>query len=131
MILRVGQIGGTITVVNDLLQPMTGASACLLFEVMDKEPSLVVSLILYGGLGLAGYLLSRRRWWWGLLSLPIIAFFAWSDIGELRDPSVGPAILREAGYTYVVGWYALMVAGFALPIVSAVLKRSSTKATPV
>jgi hypothetical protein len=128
--LCVGKIGGTI-VIKDSLQPMIAAPVCLLFEVMDKEPPLVLGFILYGGLGLTGYLLSRRRWWWGLLALPVIAVFAWIDTSELRDPYVGPAILREAGYTYVVGWYTVMVAGFALPIVSAVLKKASSKGSPV
>jgi len=106
---------------------MTSALAYAIFEVMDKEPSLLVTVILYSVLAGLGYLLSRRRWWWGLLSLPLVAALAWRDVGELRDPFVGPAIVREAGYVYVLGWYALIIAGFALPVTSALLKRASVR----
>jgi len=106
---------------------MTSAFAYAVFEVMDKEPSLHATAILYGILAGLGYLLSRRRWWWGLLALPLVAAFAWSDVSELYDPFVGPAIVREAGYAYVLGWHALIIAGFALPITSALLKRSSLR----
>jgi hypothetical protein len=106
---------------------MTSAFAYAIFEAMDKEPSLLSTAILYGVVAGLGYLLSRRRWWWGLLSLPLVAAFAWGDVSELHDPFVGPAIVREAGYAYVLGWYAVIIAGFALPITSALLKRSSLR----
>jgi hypothetical protein len=105
---------------------MVDTSAYLLLEVMDKEPSLLAKLMIYGGVGIVGCALSRRRWWWGLLTLPLIGLYAWIDVGELRDPTVGAAILREAGYKYIVGSYAFMVAGSALPIASALLKRHSS-----
>jgi hypothetical protein len=104
---------------------MVDVSAYLLLEVMDKEPSLFTKLLVYGGLGVIGFALSRRRWSWGLLTLPVIAVVAWFDIGELRDPAVGTAIVEEAGYTYVVGSLALILAGFALPIASAFMKKRS------
>jgi hypothetical protein len=106
---------------------MTSAFAYVFFEVMDKEPSLLVTAILYGVLAALGYLLSRQRWWWGLLSLPFVAALAWRDVSELYDPFVGPAIVREAGYGYVLGWHALIIAGFALPVTSALWKRASIR----
>ena len=106
---------------------MTRAAAYVIFEVMEKEPSLFATAILYTVLGGVGYLLSRRRWWWGLLLLPLVAVFTWRDLSELHDPFVGPDIVREAGYVYVIGWYALIVAGFALPVTSALLKRASLR----
>jgi hypothetical protein len=97
------------------------------FEVMDKEPSLLVRAILFGLLGIIGYFLSRRTWWWGLVPLPVVAVFAWIDLNDLLDPFVGPAITREAGRLHVVGWYAVMVAGFALPIAGALSKKAASK----
>lgn len=102
--------------------------AAAIFEVMDKEPSLLGRAILFGLLGIFGYFMSRRMWWWGLLSLPVVAIFAWIDLNELLDPFVGPAITKEVGRIHVVGWYAVIFAGFALPIAGAVLKRASSKA---
>ena len=106
---------------------MAGTFAYAFLEVMDKEPSLLVTAILYGVLGALGYVLSRQRWWWGLLLLPLVAALAWRDVSELYDPFVGPAIVMEAGYSYVLGWHALIIAGLALPITSALRKRASTR----
>jgi hypothetical protein len=71
-----------------------------LLEVMDKEPGILgfwLSAIVLGAIGFAA---ARRRWWW---SLPILALLAvgfvatWS---EWTDPFVGPAIAHEAGRFY-------------------------------
>ena len=99
------------------------------FEVMDKEPSLLVRAILFGLLGIIGYFMSRRTWWWGLLPLPVVAIFAWIDLNELLDPFVGPAITIEAGRVHVVAWYAVIFAGFALPIAGALSKRTASKSS--
>jgi hypothetical protein len=70
--------------------PLLVAPALLLLEVMDKEPSLAQRAILYGVLSVLGVLLARKRWWLGLLVLPVVAVFAWVDVSELHDPFVGP-----------------------------------------
>jgi hypothetical protein len=105
------------------LYPVLAASAFVVFEVMDKEPTLVQTAILYGFLSVVGCLLALKRWWWGLLVLPVVALFAWVDMGELHDPFIGPAIFKEGGLFYVVVWHALILAGFAVPILTAALKR--------
>ena len=59
----------------------------------------------------------------GIDSIPIAALFAVADIGELRDPYVGPEITREAGVLPVVLWYSLILASIAIPCVAAVILR--------
>ena len=77
-------------------------------EVMDKEPSLTVVLgvVIAGAVG--AFFASRYRPW--LLSVVLLAvgvFFA-GLYAELLDPTVGPAICREAGTFYVLmSWFGL------------------------
>jgi hypothetical protein len=96
-----------------LLDVLPIGPALLLFEVMDKEPPLAQTAILYCVLAVAGFLLAQKRWWFGLAVLPVVALFAWADVSELRDPFVGPAIVREAGLLHVVLWYVLILASIA------------------
>jgi hypothetical protein len=100
------------------------------FEVMDKEPSLLYLAGLYGLLGATGYGLSRIKWWLALLPLLLVAFFAWGDISELRDPYVGPAILQEAGYRYVAARCGVILGGFLLPLIGTLQKRASSLRVP-
>ena len=68
-------------------------------------------------------LLTRNRWWLGLVVLPVTAFFAFADVSELLDPAVGPAIVEEAGRLHVLLWYSLILASLTIPILTAVLSR--------
>ena len=86
-------------------------------EVFDKEPTLAAVWCLAGFFSFValGFALVRR---WGVF----VALFgaAVSVIGTLnwlRDPTEGPAIVRELGREYVVCAY---VAGFC-PMVSALI----------
>ena len=106
-----------------LPETLLAASAFLWFEVMDKEPALAQRVALYGILSVVGWLLSRKRWWLGLLVLPIVGAFAWGDVSELRDPFVGPAIMEEAGLSYVVGLYTCIVVGIGAPVLTAEIAR--------
>ena len=87
-----------------------------LLEVMDKESSILsfwVSAFVVGGVG---FLLARRRWWW---VLPVLALLAFSFIGtwmEWTDPFVGPAIAREAGPRYPVHLIASTVVAAGLTL---------------
>jgi hypothetical protein len=107
------------------IQPhaLLAAPAILLLEVMDKEPRLAYRALLYGVLSVVGYLLSRKRWWLGLLVLPVVGAFAWADLSELRDPFVGPAILEEAGLLHVLAWYTFMLVGIGVPVLTAAIFR--------
>lgn len=75
---------------------------------MDKEPSLsvVLGVITAGAIG--AFLASRYRpWIVGVVLLVVGVFFA-GQYAELLDPSVGPAIRREAGAFYVLmSWSGL------------------------
>jgi hypothetical protein len=104
------------------LFPELRVPVLVIFEVMDKEPTLLRIAIMYSFLSVIGYLLSRKVWWCGLLVIPIVSLFALGDLAELHDPFVGPAIVREAGLLHVVLWHAFILAGFGVPILTAALK---------
>ena len=96
------------------------------FEVMDKESSLITIVVTYGVFGAAGFLLSRKKWWWQLTVLPLIALFGCTDIAELRDRFVGPAIVREAGYFHVIVWCACIMGSAAVVVLGAMRQRNRT-----
>jgi hypothetical protein len=52
-----------------------------------------------------------------------VALFGLADVGELRDPFVGPALIEEAGLLHVVVWYALILLAVAIPTVAAIRER--------
>lgn len=89
----------------------------MLLEVMDKEPSIrsmwISTLVLGGG----GLFLCRRWPWFALLIVPVVALGAWGLMGEIADPHVGPAILREAGASYPTHAYASAALSAILPLV--------------
>ena len=70
-------------------------------EVMDKEPTLGwvwASAVFFGCVGFWAW---RRGPWLGVVAAALSWAFVWAFAVELNDPSVGPAILREAGNGYV------------------------------
>ena len=88
----------------------------LLFEVMDKEWPLWLVAVVFLGLAFAGFLLCRWRRQAAFFILPVIAFYAWGQIAEIRDPYVGPAILKEAGPSYVILSYSFIALATILPL---------------
>jgi hypothetical protein len=73
----------------------------LIVEVMDQQPSLRV---IWGGaaaLGVISYVAVRFRRWLVLPALALIAIVAWTQLGALLDPHLGPAIMQDAGLWYV------------------------------
>ncbi len=88
----------------------------LLFEVMDKEPSLPFIWGYFGVIGIAGFFLVRKHPAFLLLLVPLWLLESVLHISELNDPYVGPNIIREAGYSYVVQSYVAIVIGASLPI---------------
>ena len=73
----------------------------LSLQVMDKEPSLRA---IWGAavlLGVVGYVATRFRRWLVLPALALVGVAAWTELGELLDPQVGPAIMQAAGTWYV------------------------------
>ena len=93
-----------------------------LFEVMDKEPSLIFIWISSILLGVGGLLLSRYRWRMTAIIVVIALTVAYAQISELRDPFVGPHIVREAGYGYVVQSYIAVVISILLPSLGLIMK---------
>ena len=73
----------------------------LVLEMMGKEPSLRA---IWGGaaaLGLIGHVAVRFRRWLVLPSLALITITVWIQLGDLLDPHIGPAIVQQAGLSYV------------------------------
>jgi hypothetical protein len=94
-----------------------------LFEVMDKEPSLLQVWSLFLSVGVGGFLLCRYRNWLLAVVLPIALFLASGHLSELHDPFVGPAIAREAGRDYFTQSYIAMAVGVALPFLGMLKRR--------
>jgi hypothetical protein len=90
-----------------------------ILEVMDKEPSLTLTLIVGGALGLAGFFAGRRRPWLALLPLAALLVFGLARLSELQDPFVGPAIREEAGNGYALLTYVAVAVGIALCVAGA------------
>ena len=85
------------------------------------DPAIAPSLraVWAGGavLGLVGYAAARFRRWLVLPALALIALVAWTQLGDLLDPHLGPAIMQEAG-----GWYVGQAgAAVALAVILSVL----------
>jgi hypothetical protein len=93
-----------------------------MFEVMDKEPSLVALAVQYCVLCAIAFLVSLKRWWFGLLLLPVLAVF--NNLTEIRDPYVGPAILHEGGQRYVALSYAMVFGALTFMVIAAFRQRS-------
>ena len=88
----------------------------LFFEVMDKEPSLPFIWGFFLVLGIGGFFLTRKRPIFLLPILFLLCSCALPIISELNDPHVGPAIISEAGETYVTQGYFAIIAGILLPL---------------
>ncbi|MDT4954017.1 MAG: hypothetical protein QOJ02_2155 [Acidobacteriota bacterium] len=91
----------------------------LLFEVMDKEPSLVDVWLLFTCLGAIGFALCRFQWQLLLLALPVSLFLADAHLAELYDRSIWPAILHEAGHSYFIQSYVAMAFAVLAPCLGA------------
>jgi hypothetical protein len=94
-----------------------------LFEVMDKEPSLLDVWILFLTLGVGGFLLSRYRYWLLLVALPLSLLFVWVQLAELNDPFVGPDIVGEAGQSYITQSYIAMALAVIIPCLGIIRRR--------
>ena len=73
-------------------------------------------------LGVGGLLLSRYKYWLALVVVAIALFLAWAQVSELHDPSVGPNIVREVGYSYLVQSYVASAIAIVLPSVGAFMR---------
>ena len=94
----------------------------ILFEVMDKEPSLVQVWVVSLVLGVGGFFLAKYRYWLMAIVFVIAALLGWSQLSELSDPQVGPVIIREASYSYAVQSYFAIAIALVLPFIGGVVK---------
>ncbi len=74
----------------------------LVLEVMDKEWSLRTVWLVFLTLGAVGHVVTRVRRWLIFPALLAIFLVAYALVAELTDPQVGPAIVQEAGWGYVI-----------------------------
>jgi hypothetical protein len=74
----------------------------MLPEVMDKEPSLALIWLVYLAIGTAGYRAVKARSWLLVPVLFLITGATWSLFHDLADRYVGPAIIAEAGWGYLI-----------------------------
>jgi len=96
----------------------------ILFEVMDKEPTIFFVWCIAIVLGVGGFFLSNYKYQFIVLVLPIALFIAFGLLREIHDEFVGPAILREAGVGYVIQNYLAILIMTSLPIIGAIRKYS-------
>lgn len=96
----------------------------LMLEMLGKEPS--VRAIWAGAilLGLVGFIAARFRRWLVLPALALVAIAAWTQLGELLDPRVGPAIMEQAGQWYVAHAGAAVALAVILCVLGVVPKRA-------
>ncbi len=84
-------------------------------------------LAIWGGaivLGFVGFAAARFRRWLVLPALGLIAIVAWSRLGKLADPTVGPAIVHDAGLAYLVQACAALALAVILAVLGVVPKRA-------
>lgn len=95
-------------------------SVTLLYaEVMDKEPTVAANwlwAVVGGGLAILAW---RWRWWVGVIVSTLALVHPYVMYLEVNDPSVGPAIRREAGQGYVTQYYWSAAVAVALHMVAA------------
>lgn len=76
-------------------------------EVMDKEPTMVVVWVRALVAAVVVFVVCRSlHWLLVMLSLVVVLVLSVAALGEIHDPHVGPAVIREAGLIYVISAYA-------------------------
>ncbi len=89
-------------------------------EVMDKEPSTSDNWILAVVTGVLAFAAWRWRRWAGCVVFALFALAVLNVWSELHDPSVGPAIVQEAGSSYAANFYASAAIGLVLHSTAAI-----------
>lgn len=89
------------------LLPLLFLPSSAFAEVMDKESSLLFVGVMTVLPSIAAYFVGRYIPFLLPLVLPLPLMFYFSQLSEITDPFVGPAMLHEAGLLYVAGsWIA-------------------------
>ena len=85
----------------------------VLAEVGDKVPRLPILFLWSAVIVVLAWVLIRKKKWLALVPLVLAIFFAVVATQEPRDVFVGPAIIRELGYSYVAFCYLAAALPFA------------------
>ncbi|HMT07356.1 MAG TPA: hypothetical protein PKA82_05075 [Pyrinomonadaceae bacterium] len=103
----------------------------LLFEVMDKMPSLheIWSVVFVVAIG--GFLLARMQPVFVTIPLILLTGFALIFVPEFNDPSVGQHIIREAGRGYMIQTYVALAVGTTIPLIGIIAWHRRKKQTEV
>lgn len=99
-------------------------------EVMDKEYTLAQIWIVSIAGAACSFALCRWRAWLVFILFPLAFLLPSVVIRELWDPYIGPAIVREAGYGYVIQSYMaalLVIVGHTSGVVLWFRRRSSKR----
>ncbi len=102
----------------------------ILFEVMDKELSVIEIWLSYLVVGIIGFFLCRYRLW---LIAPVFIFtliFFLALLPQNQDKLIRQAILQEAGENYYRHSYPAVVIAIVLPIIGALLHVKNNKKQP-
>ena len=78
----------------------------------------------------AGALLSLKRWWLGLLVLPVIAILSIVLIADLTDPTTGEMLRESRGPGFASQCYLAITVGFLVPLAAAIRARLHKKPPP-
>jgi hypothetical protein len=95
----------------------------LILEVINKEPSIRTVWGAALVLGLVGFVAARFRRWLVLPTIAVIGFLAYWQLSELADPTVGPAIIQEAGRGYLIQSCVAVAVAVLLSVLGLVPKR--------
>jgi hypothetical protein len=90
---------------------------------MNQQPTILAVWGAAVGFGLIGYVATRFRRWLVLPALAVIAFVAWSQLGRLADPTLGPAILQATGRGYLIHACAALALAVILTVLGLAPKR--------
>ncbi|GAC1514117.1 MAG: hypothetical protein NVS1B4_01020 [Gemmatimonadaceae bacterium] len=97
----------------------------IIFQVMQREPSLGILWAVYLVLGLAGCFAARYRPRYLWLIIPIIFLEGLAQRAELFDRNVKPLILLEAGRAYFTQSYLAWGIALLLTFAGVVWRRRS------
>jgi hypothetical protein len=96
-------------------------SFVLLFEVMDKEPTILSVWSVFLFFGLLGFFLSLVRSYLSIIGLVGTVLFAFGLTMEFLDPSIGKYIWAEDP-NYIPQAYTAMALGLILPVLGTIYK---------
>lgn len=101
---------------------------------MDKEPTQGEIWTFALAASIVGYLAGRCRAWLAAILLPVALALPLTLLLELTDPHVGPAMTREAGSSYVIGFFAataLIIVGHGAGVAANIIRHRRAKGDPV